>query len=421
MSKQVRQVIVDDQVTKFWSLHVENYTSRIGLLVGQLSCSNSGDFVLALVPIPSESESSDVSRGLDDVSVDWVQEVAQQVERLLPGGLNVLGLYVVSTGDISTQMMPFLRAVAEVVTLPSSIIVGDNVHYLAFVSPKEGDVTFQSIYNVNDVNKIQMLLAGLKTPVTDIEFKQYRTLIELEEPISFASVSPWADITATELVEEHMNEVKNQLKPLFCRVEEASAVLKLTGDTEVQHMNLLTLSPSKPKTLVKDPFGGIHGAISCVAFVSQSEPDANELAAKYLKRDFIKSLLVRVSLAHERWAENDEAEPNIVFKEGGAICLAQRGQVPWRSASVSSPHFFGTVHVFPDENPVQAVKNALEIVGDDAANDGTAWVAMEIGGQPSSSMNLTSSVKKLEYSKYAYYLLLFVIILILQAVQNYML
>jgi hypothetical protein len=52
--------------------------------------------------------------------------------------------------------------------------------------------------------------------------------------------------------------------------------------------------------------GGIHGAISCVAFVSKSEPHMNEVAASYLKRDFVKSLLVRVALARERWAEDDE-------------------------------------------------------------------------------------------------------------------
>lgn len=43
-----------------------------------------------------------------------------------------------------------------------------------------------------------------------------------------------------------------------------------------------------------------------MAFVNQNEPEANEVAANYLKRDFVKSLLVRVALARERWAEDDE-------------------------------------------------------------------------------------------------------------------
>lgn len=33
------------------------------------------------------------------------------------------------------------------------------------------------------------------------------------------------------------------------------------------------------------------------------------MAARYLKRDFIKSVSVRVSLARERWAEDDEGTP----------------------------------------------------------------------------------------------------------------
>ena len=58
----------------------------------------------------------------------------------------------------------------------------------------------------------------------------------------------------------------------------------------------------------QQPLGSIHGGISCVAFVSESEPKANEVAATYLKRDFKKSLLVRLSLARERWAEDDEGK-----------------------------------------------------------------------------------------------------------------
>ncbi|RMX67660.1 hypothetical protein KXD40_003822 [Peronospora effusa] len=412
-----RQVIVDDQVAAFLSCNVKS-AFGLGLLVGQVSFSNVGDFVLAVVPIPSENESNDTPTGLDDVSVDWVQEVAQQVDHLLPGGITILGLYVVSTLNVSTQIVPFLRAVAEAVTLPSNVIVEEaNVHYLAFVS-SNSDIAFQSFYDVTDVNKMQMLSAELKSPTTDIQFKQYRTLIDLDEPTSFVSVSPRGTISATEVAEKRMNEVENQLKPLFRRVQDSIAVLKLTGDTEVQHMNLLTLTPPKEKTFVKAPLGGIRGGISCVAFVSESEPKANEVAATYLKRDFMKSLLVRLSLARERWAEDDEVEPNAVFQKGGVIRLAQRGLVQWRSATVLSRHFFGTVHVFPDDDAVQAVKNALEILGNDATNDGTSWAAMEIGGQLGSPMDLTFCGKESEYFKYMYYLLPVVIVLVLLVVQN---
>ncbi|CAI5745051.1 unnamed protein product [Peronospora destructor] len=411
-----RQVIVDDQVAAFLSRSVKS-AFGLGLLVGQVSFSNVGDFVLAVVPIPSGDESNDTPTGLGDVPVDWVQEVSQQVDRLLPGGITVLGLYVVSTPNVSAQIVPFLRAVAQAVTLPSNVVVEDNVHYVAFVSSKN-DISFQSFYDVTDVNKMQMLSARLKTPTTDMKLKQYRTLIDLDEPIPFVSVLPREAISATEVAEKRINEVENQLKPLLRRVQDSIAVLKLTGDTEAQHVNLLTLAAPKSKTLVKAPLGGILGGISCVAFVSESEPKANEVAATYLKRDFTKSLLVRLSLARERWADDDDVEPNAVFQEGGVTRLAQRGQVQWHSATVLSRHFFGTVHVFPDEDAVQAVKNAFEILGNDATNDGTSWAAMEVGSQLGSPMDPTFGAKKSEYSKYVYYLLPVGIVLILLVVQN---
>ncbi|GMF09667.1 unnamed protein product [Phytophthora lilii] len=361
-----RQVIVDDQVVEFWSKAAKS-AFDLGLLVGQVSSSNVGDSVLAVVPVPSESESGEAPSGLSDVSVDWVQEVAQQVDRLLPGGISVLGLYVVSARDVSTQLVPYLRATADAVTLPSNVYVGDNVHYLALVSPN-GDAAFQSFYDVVNVNKTQMLPAERKTPTKDLKFKQYRTLIDLDEPTPFVNVAPNAAMAATEMAERRMNEVEEQLKPFFRRVEDSIAVLKLTGDTVAQHMNLLTLTPPESQKFVEDVI----------------------------------------------------VEPNAVFKEGGVIRLAQRGLVPWRSAAASSPHFSATIHVFPDEDAVKAVRNALEILGGNSNNGAALWTAMEIGGQLGSPMDLTFGITESEHFKYAYYLLPVLLVLILLAAQYIM-
>ncbi|KAF1794267.1 hypothetical protein GQ600_4704 [Phytophthora cactorum] len=265
----------------------------------------------------------------------------------------------------------------------SNVHVGENVHYLALVSPN-GDVAFQSFYDVVDVTKSQMVPAELKALTKEIKFKQYRTLIDLDEPTPFVNVAPSAAMTATEAAEKRMDEVEKQLKPLFRRVEDAIAVPKLTGDTNAQHMNLLTLTPPEPQKLVED------------------------------------SLLVRVALARERWAEDDEVEPNEVFKEGGVIRLAQRGLVPWHSAAGSSSHFSATIHVFPDEDAVKAVKNALEILGGASSKDAAAWAAMEIGGQLGSPMDLTFGVTESEQFKYVYYLLPVVLVFLVLVAQYVM-
>lgn len=243
-----REVIVDDEVRKLW---FKTVTFEIGLLIGQESSSNAGDFVLAMVPIPSESESSEPPIGLSDVSVEWVQEIAQQVDRLLPGGIVVLGLYIISTRVDLTEAVQYLRAMAEAVALPIDVPAHENVHYMTLVSTKD-NIHLHSFYNVVDINKTRMMPAKMISPTTTITFNQYRTLIDLEEPIPFVDISPRAAITAMEATKKRLDEVDKQLKLLFRRVENTIAVRKLTNDTNVRCINLLTLATSKSQKPVEN-------------------------------------------------------------------------------------------------------------------------------------------------------------------------
>ncbi|KAI9914660.1 hypothetical protein PsorP6_008211 [Peronosclerospora sorghi] len=422
-----RELIVDDRVAKYWS-NIATTAFELGLLVGQVSTSNVGDFVLAVVPVPSECENGKAPIGISDLSVEWVEQFAQQVDHLLPGGISVLGLYVVSTENISIQvLLAYLRATAEAVAIPSSVFAGDDVHLLALVLPND-EIVFQTFYNVTDVNKAQMLSAGIKTSTTEIKFKQYRTLIDLNEAIPFENGSLNAATTATKMADQRMNEVENHLRPLIRRIEDSVAVLGQTSSTEAQYMNLLTPMPNKVHSFTENVsigeqlswlnslLGDIRGAICCVAYVSYFEPKANEVAAEFLKRDFVKSLLLRVSMVRERWAECNEVESNAVFKKGGVIRLARRGLIPWHSAAMFSRHFSATVHVFPDEDVEQAVKIALEILGNNTLN-GSSWTALEIGDQLDLSFNQTSSSSELMYSIYAYTLLPIALVFALLFVQ----
>ncbi|KAL7693083.1 hypothetical protein Plhal304r1_c005g0021971 [Plasmopara halstedii] len=408
-----REVIVDDSVTNLWTKLTAS-TFEIGLLVGQISLSNAGDFVLAAVPVPSESEGGEPPNSLGDVSVDWVQEIAQHVNCLLPGGIRVVGIYVVSVLDISKQAVQYLRAIAEAVALSFNIPACDNVHYLAHVS-LDDNFCIHSVYSVEDVQKTQLKPAKLKKSPGHLRFEQYRTLVEVDEPISFTSN---ASRTAIKVPNNRIDEVEEQLEILFRRVADSIAVHKLTDDANIHYMNLLTLKSSNPQKDLKNPLGSIRGTVSCVAFVLQSESKPSEVAAVYLKRDFVKSLSMRVALARESLNEDDDAGRISIFEKGGVIRLAQRGLVPWPL----KPYFMATVHVLSDENAAKATENALEILGGvrngDARNgDACAWVALETSGQLRSSQDLTLS-KKSEQSNFVYFMLPLILVLLLIAYQH---
>ncbi|CAI5740107.1 unnamed protein product [Hyaloperonospora brassicae] len=415
-----RQVTVEAQVVAFWSSHATS-AFALGLMVGQVSSSNAGDFVLDVVPLPSESESGDALTGLGDVSVEWLQAVAQQVDRLLPGGITVLGLYVVSTSDAFARVVPYLRAAAEAVALSSSAPAIDTVHYVSIVSP-EGTFELQSYDDVTDVNKTQTASAVPKAATAEIKFKQYRTLVEINEAIVFATEATKAATASTEVADTRLDEFEHQLQSLVRRVDEAVAVPKATDDTHVQHVHLLARPPTPSRPSVEEPLGGIQGTISCIAFVSESEPKAADVAARYLKRDFSKSLRVRLSLARERWTDDSRDKPTTaaVFQSGGVIGFPQRGLVPWRAVGASSPHFDATVYVFPDEDAEQVVQDALEVLGEDRLTGGEShWAALETTRGRSSGVTDPKRSELGHFQPTSYVLLSLVIVLAVAFVVPY--
>lgn len=115
---------------------------ELGLLLGQRAWGAGGRAsVLAAAPVPPESgalcpflssffcccccclwtgdrrrDAAELggARGFADVSAEWAADCAQQVERMLPGGVAVLGLYAatpasVSAGDAFGKALFYLR------------------------------------------------------------------------------------------------------------------------------------------------------------------------------------------------------------------------------------------------------------------------------------------------------------------------
>ncbi|CAI5776487.1 Protein odr-4 homolog [Podarcis lilfordi] len=82
-----------------------------GLLVGQ--CSQQRDYVvLAIRTPPKEEESkSNTSRrsDLSNIDEEWIAAHANQVSRMLPGGLLVLGVFTVAAPELAKEIQNTLR------------------------------------------------------------------------------------------------------------------------------------------------------------------------------------------------------------------------------------------------------------------------------------------------------------------------
>ncbi|NWT42731.1 ODR4 protein, partial [Chroicocephalus maculipennis] len=80
-----------------------------GLLIGQ--CSPQRDYVIRAVRTPPKEEQKEESipSKLASVDEEWITTHASQVSRMLPGGLVVLGVFIIATPELSKDSPNALR------------------------------------------------------------------------------------------------------------------------------------------------------------------------------------------------------------------------------------------------------------------------------------------------------------------------
>lgn len=181
MSAKARSVTVEAATRARWAAAQEEF--ELGLLLGQLSRSGS-DAVLAAAPVPPEAGAccpvtvlcasvgsyshcgvyfaeSGVSSSFEDVSVEWVHDCAQQVDRMLPGGVSIVGLYVRTSSLPASAVFEkaafYLRELVTGTTNASS----PTVHYVVHVSGREPPA-FKSFANVGNAAKVRMVAAFVR-------------------------------------------------------------------------------------------------------------------------------------------------------------------------------------------------------------------------------------------------------------------
>uniref|UniRef100_A0A3Q4G7Z9 Protein odr-4 homolog n=1 Tax=Neolamprologus brichardi TaxID=32507 RepID=A0A3Q4G7Z9_NEOBR len=91
-----RGYIVQDDVEGYLSKLCEQKADPVtGLLIGQSSTQR--DYVVMAIRTPQKEESAAAAR--NSVDKEWVTEHARQVSRMLPGGLSVVGVFIITDAD----------------------------------------------------------------------------------------------------------------------------------------------------------------------------------------------------------------------------------------------------------------------------------------------------------------------------------
>ncbi|XP_040911307.1 protein odr-4 homolog [Toxotes jaculatrix] len=366
-----RGYIVEDAVEGYLSKLCEQQAGPVtGLLIGQSSAQR--DFVIMATQTPQREESTGATG--NSLDKEWVTEHARQVSRMLPGGLSVLGVFIV-TGTDGKDALPTVR---QLVFAVENLISSERLW-----SPADDDVTDCVTLQVNPKTR--------KTICRTFDVKDPKSIAKPADWKYQSGVcSSWTMVSCCVTVDllvplpnnrtstENMDAcLKEGLKVWAHQINHGVCLIdgkKLPEDTELtagQKKNVrqtytaqLLITPGDQRqTDVVQQCGGsvsVRGTIHSRAYLHSNKPKA-KLAEKLLKRDAVSTVATRVQMLVEELLTSEEESkqqteqfslPRRVFcpvKATGPVCVCD--------------------YQFSDDAPSEVTDRLKEMLDIDAAED----------------------------------------------------
>ncbi|XP_028588337.1 protein odr-4 homolog isoform X1 [Podarcis muralis] len=320
-----RSYFVEEAVGQYLSELATNSQALLtGLLVGQ--CSQQRDYVVLAVRTPPKEEESksNTSRrsDLSNIDEEWIAAHANQVSRMLPGGLLVLGVFTVAAPELAKEIQNTLRKL--VFSVEKSVArkrlwniseedVSDRVALHLCSATKK---MLCRTYDVQDPKSTAKpadwkYQHGLATSWLSLECT-INANIHIPLPVTLAShdlekntrngLARWAKqieeavfLINGQVREEDADLLEGQKKS--ARGNTPSATQSL--DVRVL-MQLSRSSNARSTATVQICSGSINlkGALKCKAYIHNNKPRVKD-AVKALKRDIINTLSDRCEMLFE--------------------------------------------------------------------------------------------------------------------------
>ncbi|XP_037132602.1 protein odr-4 homolog [Syngnathus acus] len=385
-----RGYIVDDAVEVYLSkLCAQQSDNVTGLVIGQNSIQR--DFVVMACQTPPKDEPLvDAGKSLDK---EWISEHARQVSRMLPGGLSVLGVFIITDADAKETLATLRQLVFAVQRLISSEILwkaaDDEVTdcVTLHVSPKSRKISCRTF----DIKDPKSLAKPADWKYQSGVYSSWSTMsccvnVDLCVPLpENATCSKSID----KCLKEGLNVWMNQIENAVCLIDGVQlpedAELTTGQKRNVRHtltaQLLVTPNQQDSSRDAVQQCGGclsISGAIHSRAYIHNNKPKA-KLAEKMLKRDVVSTMVTRVQMQLDEFVATENESKGISGDKQGTeqFCLPHRVFCP---AKVS-----GTLCVsdykFNDEDPSEVIdrlKEMLDIETTDQNLDSKQEIAAEI-------------------------------------------
>uniref|UniRef100_A0A9J7Y836 Protein odr-4 homolog n=1 Tax=Cyprinus carpio carpio TaxID=630221 RepID=A0A9J7Y836_CYPCA len=374
-----RSYFVDEAVEEYLvGIQTAPGSCVTGLLAGQSSPQR--DFVVLAVQTPHrESEGQPkASRGvspLDDIDVEWVTEHAKQVSRMLPGGLSILGLFLVTPPELSKDAQ---NALKRLIFAMDKYITKGRLWELS-----EEDVTDQvTLHICSKTKKTVCKTFDVKDPKSSAKPAdwKYQTGVSSSWPMLSCSVEVDVQIPMTgsssDITDKCMKDglrrwakqieaacclingrhalddselVSGQVKTSFC-----TCLFFFRKRTQKQPIEQAELD-ERSSALVQLCSGSVkvRGVVHCRAYIHNNKPKARH-AAQAIKRDIINTVCSRVEMFLEDLLINEGSHKGLC---SGQQALPRRvfAPVPVSGLSVCD-------YMFPDESTADVAERLKEML-----------------------------------------------------------
>ncbi|XP_058033854.1 protein odr-4 homolog isoform X2 [Ahaetulla prasina] len=301
-----RSYFVEEAVGRYLSDLIAKPKRLItGLLVGQ--CSQQRDYVLLAIRTPIKEEESNSSTNhhtdLSNIDEEWTAAHARQVSRMLPGGLLVVGVFIISVPELAKEIQNILRKLLFAV---------------------EKSVARKRLWNIAEEDVSDRVALHLCSTTMNRTY-------DVQDPKSTAKPADWKyqnSLSASWLSLECT--IKNGLGRWAQQIEEAVFLINgqareedadllegqkksrgympsTTRNLDVRVLTQLMQSTNSRSTATVQICSGsinLKGALKCKAYIHNNKPKVKD-AVQALKRDIINTLSDRCEILFEDLLVNE--------------------------------------------------------------------------------------------------------------------
>ncbi|XP_054363992.1 protein odr-4 homolog isoform X4 [Mirounga angustirostris] len=290
-----RTYIVEETVGQYLSnINLQGKAFVSGLLIGQ--CSSQKDYVILATRTPPKEEQNEnlthqQKAKLDNLDEEWATEHANQVSRMLPGGLLVLGVFIITTLEMGNDFQNALRRL---------------------VFAMEKSMNKRRLWNFTEEEISERVTLHICSSTKKIFCRTY----DIHDPKN--GLARWA-----KQIENGVYLINGQVKDEDCDLLEGQKkssrgnVQATSHSFDVKVLTQLLLNSDRRSTATVQICSGsvnLKGAVKCRAYIHSNKPKVKD-AVQAMKRDILNTVADRCEMLFEDLLLNEIPEKKDSEKE----------------------------------------------------------------------------------------------------------